>query len=338
MKWFYTKTHYLDNKWFALYWDTWNKNVWEGYEFKGDGWIRNDTVIRGFTPYISFKLNNDIYGWWYWSALFIWAFFYADFISPKATQEDIVTIMDKSENATQYTWYINDKKVSSKTFPSRFHEPFNLIHKFNVSGIYKVGLQIYTPFVNDTETKLIYIDWNLTLNTTNGKAGINYASIPFKTTTYKLAEKILKPGEWIHFYDSINETWLSVFKFNDTTLVGDNITLDRWSSIAIVVGEDRKVRINISDFITTPEPTNFTQRKTIHKGYWYLGWSGDKGIDSYNLSKIGLEEGDWVFAYDTINGTWYGYRINFAGDKFIIKPHEVIIALVGGDRDITIPS
>ena len=125
-------------------------------------------------------------------------------------------------------------------------------------------------------------------------------------------------------------------KFNNSIL-GDNITLDRWSSIAIVVGEDRKMRINISDFITIPEPTNFTQRKTIHKGYWYLGWSGDKGIDSYNLSKIGLEEGDWVFAYDTINGTWYSYRINFAGDKFIIKPHHVIIALVGGDRDIVIP-
>ncbi|RLF12861.1 MAG: hypothetical protein DRJ69_00345 [Thermoprotei archaeon] len=307
-------------------------------------------------PYIqdelAFNELDTTYHWWlhledeygatadYYANFTTKFFFYAYFTyyPEHPTQEDVVHFIDKSENATDIAWYINGERVAYKNFTSGKHKPFNLTYRFNVSGIYNVTLWIHNDTADATDFyyEIIYVDWNLTLNRTKGGAGINYATIPFNVSLFNLSKVLLKNSEWIHYYDSINKTWLSAMKFNNSIL-GDNITLDRWSSIAIVVGEDRKVRINISDFITTPEPTNFTQRKTIHKGYWYLGWSGDKGIDSYNLSKIGLEEGDWVFAYDTINGTWYSYKINFAGDKFIIKPHHVIIALVSGDRDIVIP-
>ena len=325
-------------------------------------WILRLSRIDEFSIYNSTKYIHDelefdeldtTYHWWlhledeygatadYYANFTTKFFFYAYFTyyPEHPTQEDVVHFIDKSENATDIAWYINGERVAYKNFTSGKHEPFNLTYRFNVSGIYNVTLWIHNDTADATDFyyEIIYVDWNLTLNRTKGGAGINYATIPFNVSIFNLSKVLLKNSEWIHYYDSINETWLSAMKFNNSIL-GDNITLDRWSSIAIVVGEDRKVRINISDFITIPEPTNFTQRKTIHKGYWYLGWSGDKGIDSYNLSKIGLEEGDWVFAYDTINGTWYSYKINFAGDKFIIKPHHVIIALVGGDRDIIIPS
>jgi len=260
---------------------------------------------------------------------FFWSYF--TYYPEHPTQEDTVHFIDHSVNATDIAWYINGERVAYQNYSSGNHEPFNLTYRF-MPGIYNVTLWIHndTADVTDIYYENITVDWNLTLNTTNGNAGINYVAPPLDTNASHLASLILKNGEWIHKYNSTTESWESIWMYKNKT-IGDNFKINQWDGLAVVVGTDRKLRINIT------EPTNTTQDKTIDKGYHYIGWSDTKELISINASQIGLQTGDWIFLYDTKNATWYGYMVNFAGDTFIIKPHHVIIVNVGGQRHIRIP-
>ena len=260
---------------------------------------------------------------------FFWSYF--TYYPEHPTQEDTVHFIDHSVNATDIAWYINGERVAYQNYSSGNHEPFNLTYRF-MPGIYNVTLWIHndTADVTDIYYENITVDWNLTLNTTNGNAGINYVAPPLDTNASHLASLILKNGEWIHKYNSTTESWESIWMYKNKT-IGDNFKINQWDGLAVVVGTDRKLRINIT------EPTNITQDKTIDKGYHYIGWSDTKELISINASQIGLQTGDWIFLYDTKNATWYGYMVNFAGDTFIIKPHHVIIVNVGGQRHIRIP-
>jgi len=240
------------------------------------------------------------------------------------TTDDTVQFYSLTEGADDFRWEFGDgTNVTGVT---------ETIHRYPIAGLYDVTLRVYnaTNDVWGSLTKTIRIDWNVTLNTTDGGAGINYIATPLDTNASTLASLLLRNGEWIHKFNSTTQSWESIWMYNGTP-IGDNFNINQWDGLAVVVGTERKVRINIT------EPTNTTQVKTIDAGYHYIGWSDTKELISVNASQIGLQPGDWVFLYDTKNGTWYGYRVNFAGDTFIIKPHHVMVVNVGGERHIHIP-
>jgi len=77
------------------------------------------------------------------------------------------------------------------------------------------------------------------------------------------------------------------------------------------------------------------QSKTISSGYNYLSWSNNSSTTAYNLS-IGVETGDWVYKYDTVNDIWFANWVNMAGDDFIIESYDVLVVYPGSDRNINI--
>jgi len=302
-----------------------NENAGNGTYMQDEEWFNQTDT----TYYWKVTINDDTYIFTFHTEFFFWSYF--TYYPADPTQEDTVHFIDQSVNATDIAWYINGERIAYKNYTSGNHEPFNLTYQF-MPGVYNVTLWIHNDTCNNIDIwyETITVDWNVTLNTTQGGAGINYIAPPLDTNASHLASLLLRNGEWIHKYNSTTESWESIWMYKNST-IGDNFKINEWDGLAVVVGTDRKVRINIS------EPTNTTQDKTIDKGYHYIGWSDTDELISVNASQIGLQTGDWIFLYDTKNATWYGYRVNFAGDTFTIKPHCVIVVNVGGQRHIRIP-
>jgi len=302
-----------------------NENAGNGTYMQDEEWFNQTDT----TYYWKVTINDDTYIFTFHTEFFFWSYF--TYYPADPTQEDTVHFIDQSVNATDMAWYINGERVAYQNYTSGNHEPFNLTYRF-MPGIYNVTLWIHNDTCDNIDIwyENITVDWNVTLNTTNEGAGINYVAPPLSTNASHLASLLLRNGEWIHKYNSTTESWESIWMYKNST-TGDNFKINEWDGLAVVVGTDRKVRINIS------EPTNTTQNKTVDEGYHYIGWSDTDELISVNASQIGLQTGDWIFLYDTKNATWYGYRVNFAGDTFTIKPHCVIVVNVGGQRHIHIP-
>ncbi len=56
-----------------------------------------------------------------------------------------------------------------------------------------------------------------------------------------------------------------------------------------------------------------------------------------NLTKIGLQTGDWVFKYDTVNGRWaYWNWIGYVGDDVTISGYDVLAIHVDAGTRIKI--
>ena len=274
-------------------------------------------------------------------------YFWADFnwTPYHPTTDDTITLIDKSINATQVVWKINGVQIASKRYNSGSHTPFNLSRKFNISNIYNITLYIYNASANvSTEMHAetpgspgyMYVDRNVTFNKTGTGAGVNYITYHLKNdtnastfaTTFNLSN-----GWWIHKYNPTSGKWESLFLYPTVSNpVGTNFNLSTWDTVAVTGDENKTTRINISENVTASQ--DFITTTT---GKYYIGYSNLTSTTMANLTKIGLQTGDWVFKYDTVNGRWaYWNWIGYVGDDVTISGYDVLAIHVDAGTRIKI--
>jgi len=246
-----------------------------------------------------------------------------------------ILFTDVSAISTYTKWIIDGITVAEQTFPNGSHPPFNLTYTFNISNIYNITLWVYneTFDVSNTYTVNLPVKRNLTLDLSPSHIGINYVAYHLNTTTNASALMDLlnlNRGEWIHKYNESTNKWMSLWKYNDTVKLGDNFDIHPWDVVVVVISNNRTITIDIT------EKVNTTQTKTLQKGYHYLSWSNNTSILSCDITKIGLQEGDWVFKYDLQNETWLSYNVGLSGDIFEIKPYDCIVVNLADERTINI--
>ena len=246
-----------------------------------------------------------------------------------------ILFTDVSAISTHTKWIINGVIVAEQTFPNGLHLPFNLTYTFNISNIYNVTLWVYneTFDVSNTYTINLPVKRNLTLYLSPNHIGINYVAYHLNTTisASELMDMLnLHKGEWIHKYNESTHKWMSLWKYNDTVTLGDNFDIHPWDVVVVVISNNRTITIDIT------EKVNTTQTKTLQRGYHYLSWSSDTPILSCDVTKIGLQEGDWVFKYDLQNETWLSYNVGLSGDIFEIKPYDCVVVNLADERTINI--
>ena len=203
------------------------------------------------------------------------------------------------------------------------------------SSYFKVTLWVYneTFNVSNTYTVNLPVKRNLTLDLSPNHIGINYIAYHLNTTinASTLMDILnLHKGEWIHKFNETTHKWMSLWKYNDTVKLGDNFNIHPWDVVVAVVSNNRTVTIDIT------EKVNTTQKKVLQKGYHYLSWSNNTPILSCDVTKIGLQEGDWVFKYDLKNETWLSYNVGLSGDIFEIRPYDCIFVSLSKIERITI--
>ena len=136
----------------------------------------------------------------------------------------------------------------------------------------------------------------------------------------------LEDGWWVHKYDSNTEEWLSYW----VNMTGTNFNIYPWDTLAIVGNKNKEVRINITNEVIT------SQSKTIPQGYSYLVWTDAENTTSKNLTSAGLENGDWIFIYNTEAGTWEETWLGYGGVDIKIVPYKTMIVLTADSRTINI--
>ncbi|MFW6120236.1 MAG: hypothetical protein ACOC80_04975 [Petrotogales bacterium] len=261
---------------------------------------------------------------------------YFDWIPSNPTNEDSITLIDQSENASYLEWRLNGETIASKNYSSGTHTPFNLTTNINISNIYNLTLWISNHTADCTETMhselpgspgYLYVDRNLSLNSTNGQAGINYVAYHLNEESFpsEFAEIFDVPDKWwLHRYDGSNwEGWF-------VNMTGENYTIYTWDSIAIVGNKNHSTRINIS------ESVNAQQTKILQKGLHYMVYSNITSTTLKNLTDIGVGDEDWVYLYNTTTGQWGGYWIGHNhGNNWNVKSYDVIVLRLSQSRLIT---
>ena len=324
----------------------------------------NDWVLRfshiydGYSTYSASKYIHDEldfnqtktqYHWWlhledeygattdYYVNFTTKFMFYAYFTYSPAhpTNEDTVYFTDLSVNATTIAWKIDDTIVAQSTFSSGNHNQFNLTKQFNISNVYNITMLIYNSSANVSEIYYVNlpVDRNITINKTGTGAGYNYIAYHLSNTTdaKHFAQNFsLERGWWVFKYDTQNQSWLGYFLYPDVNNgTGDNFNVLTWDALVVKANKNEKVRVNIS------YPVNTSQSLQLLKGYNYVAWSNETTTTSKNLS-IGLQTGDWVYVYDTISDTWYGYWVGYAGDDFVVNSYKTLIIYPTGTRNVVI--
>lgn len=176
---------------------------------------------------------------------------------------------------------------------------------------------------------IVRVDRNVTLNRTGMGAGINYFGwhLPNVTTLKGIAENLsLQKGWWVHYYNKTLGRWQSYWVgwFGE-----EDVKIHQYDCVVITVNMDYKVRVN------TTTQLNLSQNITLTPIYNYVVWTGP--VENVtNLTNYGLQAGDWVHVYDTINGTWKSYMLGYTGTKFDIHPYDVLVLAVGGNRNFVI--
>ena len=324
----------------------------------------NDWVLRfshiydGYSTYSASKYIHDEldfnqtktqYHWWlhledeygattdYYVNFTTKFMFYAYFTYSPAhpTNEDTVYFTDLSVNATTIAWKIDDTIVAQSTFSSGNHNQFNLTKQFNISNVYNITMLIYNSSANVSEIYYVNlpVDRNITINKTGTGAGYNYIAYHLSNTTdaKHFAQNFsLERGWWVFKYDTQNQSWLGYFLYPDVNNgTGDNFNVLTWDALVVKANKNEKVRVNIS------YPVNTSQSLQLLKGYNYVAWSNETTTTSKNLS-IGLQTGDWVYVYDTVSDTWYGYWVGYAGDDFVVNSYKILIIYPTGSRSVII--
>ena len=245
-----------------------------------------------------------------------------------------VIFTDLSAISTHTKWIVDGKTILNQSFLSGNHQPLNLTYTFNLSNVYNITLQVYNQTFNTTNSYSLGfpVDRNITLALSPNKVGINYITYSLNQTinASTLMDMLqLKNGEWLHRYNSSSGKWMSLWEYNNMK-IGNNFIVSPWDVVVAVVGSPRTVRINITF------PVNTTQHTNLSQGYHYLSWSNGTSILSSNISKIGLQKGDWIFMYNINNETWYSYNVGLSGDIFKINPYDAIVVNLASVRTMDI--
>ena len=182
------------------------------------------------------------------------------------------------------------------------------------------------------KTKLsstIRVDRNITLHKTGTGAGINYVGwhLPNVTTLMGIAENLsLQNGWWVHYYNKSLGRWQSYWVgwFGE-----EDVKIHQYDCVVITTSAEHKARVNTTAWL------NLSQNITLTPIYNYVVWTG--AVENVtNLTNYGLQAGDWVHVYDTVNGTWKSYMLGYTGTKFDIKPYDVLVLAVGGERQFRV--
>jgi len=238
------------------------------------------------------------------------------------TQEDIVHFYSLTEGADDWKWEFGDG-----TNVTGVNET---THRYAFANYYNVTLWTYnaTNDVWGSLTKTIRIDRNITLHKTGAGAGINYVGwhLGNDTSLYELASMLnLRNGWWIHYYNKSLGRWQSYW----VGYAGENATIHQYDCVAVTVGGYDVARVN------TTSNLSLSQNITLTPVYNYIMWTGN--VENVtNLTSYGLQSGDWVHYYDTVNGTWKSRWLGHAGDKFDIHPYDVLVVAVNGNRNVII--
>ena len=176
-------------------------------------------------------------------------------------------------------------------------------------------------------TKVIRIDRNATLLTPEeGEAGYNYFAWQGNETNCSALSSILNiTNGWIHVYNKTADDWDGYFiNFG----VGENSNISNWGNAVIVVGENKTTRIN------TTYNHSYVQQISLKTGYNLISWSNFSSTTAANLSF--LENGEWVYLWDTLNESWNGYLKGIGGNDFDIKGYDTIVIYANSERSIRI--
>jgi len=183
-------------------------------------------------------------------------YFWADYswTPSEPTDEDMVTLIDESVNATDIRWMIDGETIAEANYSSGSHAPFNITRRMNISDLYNVSLWIHNDTCNNVEEVhaettgmhgYMYVDRNVTINDTDGHAGYNYHAYHLtpQTNASTLAQNLsLQNGWWMHKYDPDNDTWLSYWLYpavDDGR--GNNFNINTWDVIVVTANQNIKI-------------------------------------------------------------------------------------------------
>ncbi|GAH36122.1 unnamed protein product, partial [marine sediment metagenome] len=158
--------------------------------------------------------------------------------------DDTVFFIDESVNVTDYWWYINGMLVA---------EVPDMTYKFNISNVYNITLAVRneTTDTNDSMTRFIYIDRNLSLNRSKqGTIPVTYYGQGSKrdTNASSLCSLIGIPipsNAWVYKYNSTEKKWHSFFAYWPSSSEDFNISL--WDALTFSIGQNYSKRINITE-------------------------------------------------------------------------------------------
>jgi len=302
-------------------------------------WIQRWTILdfsaTNGTYYHDEDLFNETLHWYNWSlwisdgyneTTYKFTFFTQFFIDlwwmPEyPTTDDTVHFYSLTEGADDWKWEFGN---GCNTTGSN-----ETIHQYLLAGYYNVTLWTYnaTNDVWGSSTKTIRIDRNATLLTPEeGEAGYNYFAWQGNETNCSALSSILNiTNGWIHIYNKTADDWDGYFiNFG----VGENSNISNWDNAVIVVGENKTTRIN------TTYNHSYVQQISLKTGYNLISWSNFSSTTASNLSF--LENGEWVYLWDTLNESWDGYLKGIGGNDFDIKGYDTIVIYANSERSIRI--
>jgi hypothetical protein len=244
------------------------------------------------------------------------------------------TLIDESGgNATHIEWRINGNNRSHKQQgQGGGHGRFNYNRRLNLSSNYTVGMYIRNSEGNYQEWKNVSldVDRNISYSKTNNSVGYNYIAYHQNgsTTASQFATNFGVPDQqWVHKYNTSTGSWESWW----VGMSGTNFDINTWDIVIVSSMLNTTVQVNIS------EPVNFTQSTTALSGYNYYCWSNGTSCSlNTAASAMGLQTGDWIFKYNTNNGTWSSYWVGYTGDDVTVGAYDVLVCNVGASRNIFI--
>lgn len=296
--------------------------------------------------YLADAYNSSNYYMNFTSDFYLWAAF--NFTPYRASTEDNVLFIDQSANATDYWWYVNGVLIANASGLNS-SDQFNTTYQFNISNVYNITQVVYNETCGnqDSITRYIYIDRNLSLNRSVVSAVTYYGQSPNGSTNASELCSLLdiSSNTWLHMYNNTRYQWDS-FWIDFPSLTTDfNITL--WDALAIVIGADVSKRINITEdpdqresffsrIAALQNTSNASQILVLPEGYNYICWSDITATTSYNLS-IGLVAAqDRVYKYNTQTNDFSTYWFLVSGDDFSVEPYDILILSLGTAKTITI--
>ena len=296
--------------------------------------------------YLADIYNSTNYYMNFTSDFFLFAAF--NWTPYRATNNDTVLFIDQSENATDYWWYVNGVLIANASGLNA-SDQFNTTHVFNISNVYNITQVVYnvTCGNQDSMTRYIYIDRNLSLNRSDVSAVTYYGQSPkgYMNASELCSLLDISSNAWLHMYNTTRYQWDSYWIDFPSLTTDFNITI--WDALAIVIGEDLSERINItegpdqreaffSQVAALDNTSNATQILVLPEGYNFICWSNVSNTTSYNLD-IGLVVAqDRVYKYNTQTNTFSVTWVGMAGDDFAIESYDILILSLGASKTITI--
>ena len=331
-------------------WDDWISR-WSIFDAVNNTYYQDeilfDTPVTAYTwrLYLADDYNTTENYMNFTTSYYFWANF--NFTPYRASNDDNVLLIDESQNATDYWWYVNEVLIANASGLNA-SDRFNTTHKFNISNVYNITQVVYNESeqITDSMTRYIYIDRNLTLNRSVASAIVYYGHSPRGDMTASALCSLLDitSDAWVHMYNTTSGQWESYWLVFPAITTDFNILL--WDALAFALGTDYTKRINITD--ASPDQresffsqtaalenmTNSSQSLSLPAGRNYICWSNVTSTTSFNLS-IGFDTNDWVYFYNTSSGTWSTFRFGVGGTDFTIDSYTILILNLAGARTIT---